>query len=200
MRRHRGCLYVPLSLLAFLAAVWILHAQIFTLLGDALVEDDGPQKADCAVVLGGDGFGSRILKASQLAQAGYVPYIFVDGPSQLIGHESDMTIDYAEQKGYPASLFKAIGLPPQVSSTLTEAEYVGNILKQKGVRKILLVTSTYHTRRAAADFRRANPWLRVVVVAAPDPNFTPDGWWKNRDGEKTFVLEWTKTFATAVGF
>lgn len=182
-----------------IAAVWIFHAWIFTLLGSALVENDKPENADCAVVLGGDAFGARISKAAQLAQAGYVPYVLVDGPGMLIGHESDMTITYAEQKGYSANLFRPIWLPPGVNSTQAEARYVGNILKENGVKKILLVTSNYHTRRAARDFRDENPWLKVIAVAAPDHDFSPDGWWKNRDGEKTFLLEWTKTFATWVG-
>ena len=25
-----------------------------------------------------------------------------------------------------------------------------------------------------------------------DYDFSPDGWWKNREGEKTFLFEWTK--------
>ncbi len=150
-------------------------------------------------MLGGDGLGTRITKAAQLAQAGYVPYILVDGPSSLIGHESDMTITYAEQKGYPAYLFRPVWLPPGVNSTTAEAKYVGGILKENGVKKILLVTSNFHTRRAARDFRQANPWLKVVAVAAPDRDFSPGGWWKNREGQKTFLLEWTKTVATWVG-
>jgi uncharacterized SAM-binding protein YcdF (DUF218 family) len=177
----------------------MLRARIFSFLGSALVEDDGPQKADCALVLGGDGFGSRIVKAAQLAQAGHVPYVLVDGPSALIGHESDLTITYAEQKGYPAYLFRPIWLPPEVSSTEAEAKYVGRFLKENGVKKVLLVTSNYHTRRAARDFRHEDPWLQVVVVASPDRDFSADGWWKNREGEKTFLLEWTKTVATWVG-
>jgi len=168
-------------------------------LGRALVEDDGPQKADCAVVLGGDGSGTRILKAAQLARDGYVPYILVDGTNTLIGHESDVTITYAEQKGYPAYLFRPLWLAPQIHSTMAEAKYVGEFLRKQGARKILLVTSNFHTRRAAGDFRRVNPWLKVVVVSASEPDFDPNGWWKNREGEKTFLLEWTKTVATWVG-
>jgi hypothetical protein len=37
------------------------------------------------------------------------------------------------------------------------------------------------------------------MVAAPDLYFTPDGWWKNREGRKTFLLEWMKTVATWFG-
>lgn len=188
-----------LGIVLLISVIWACHTWIFTFFGSALVESDEPQKADCAVVLGGDSFGSRITKAAQLAKAGYVPYILVDGPGSLIGHESDMSITFAERQGYSANLFRPVWLPPGVSSTQTEAKYVGNILKENGVKKILLVTSNYHTRRAARDFRHENPWLTVVPIAAPDRDFSADGWWKNREGEKTFLLEWTKTVATWVG-
>ena len=188
-----------MAVAVFCAAILALHARMLTALGGALVEQDPLEKAQCAVVLGGDGFGQRIIRAAQLAKAGYVPSVMVDGPSALIGHESDMTITYAERQGYPASLFQPVWLPPGVNSTEAEARYIGDILKEKGICKILLVTSNYHTRRAARDFRRENRWLQVIAVAAPDRAFSPDGWWKSRDGQKTFLLEWTKTFATWMG-
>lgn len=172
---------------------------MLTALGSALVENDGPEKADAILVLGGDEAGFRILKAAQLARAGYAPYIIVDGPEVLGGHESDATIKYAEQKGYPGALFHPLFLPPEVSSTRTESEYVGRYLRQQNIRKLLLVTSNYHTRRAARLMRKLNPWLQVVVVAAPDSDFTPETWWKTREGQKTFLLEWTKTVAAWLG-
>ena len=162
--------------------------------GGALVEDDRPRKADCILVLGGDDFGLRTIKAAQLAQAGYAPYVLVDGVQSLLGNESEVTIEYAKRKGYPASLFRAVPLPPGVDSTETEVQYVANnILKKDNIRTVLLVTSNYHTHRAAHLMRSEAPWLNVIVVPAPDPFFTPAGWWKNRNGKKTFLLEWTKT-------
>ena len=163
------------------------------------MEDDGPQKADAILVLGGDEAGFRIVKAAQLAQAGYAPFVFVDGPKALVGHESDATIQYAEQNGYPDSLFRPLPLPPGVNSTQAESQYVGLFLKQEKIHRILLVTSNYHTRRAARLMRKANPWLQVMAVAAPDTFFTPGTWWKSRDGQKTFLLEWMKTVAAWLG-
>ncbi len=165
--------------------------------GNILVEDDGPQKAEAAVVLGGDDSGMRIIKAAQLAQAGYVPYVLVSGPKSLLGHESDMTIEYAERRGYPASLFRP--LPHNLNSTRSETAFIGKYLREHGIHKILLVTSNYHTHRAAYLMRKQNPGLQVVAVAAPDAFFTPGGWWQSRDGQKTFLLEWMKTVATRLG-
>jgi uncharacterized SAM-binding protein YcdF (DUF218 family) len=188
------------ALLLFALTVYLLRQQILTAAGVALVEDDGPQKADCILVLGGDAFGFRIVKAAQLAGMGYAPYVLVDGPKSLIGYESDAEIKYAVMRGYPASLFRAVPLPPEINSTSAEAEYVANnVLRPQGIRKILLVTSNYHTRRAARCIRGTAPWLTVAVVPAPDLNFTVNGWWKSREGKKTFLLEWTKTISEWLG-
>ncbi len=196
---RRGCGAFVL-LLILLAAVGLLFWKpILTGLGNALVEDDGVQKAEAAVVLGGDAAGVRILKAAELAQAGYVPVVIVDGPKSLMGYESDTTIKYAEQKGYPAALFQPLPMPPNVNSTGTEAVFVGKYLKSHGIRNILLVTSDYHTHRAAFLFRHLNSGLKLAVIPAPDPNFPLNLWWDSYAGRRTFFLEWTKTIAEYIG-
>ena len=172
----------------------MFRVRLLTAAGAALVENDAPEKADCVVALGGDDFGTRVVTAARLVQAGYAPKAFIDGTPSLEGYECDATVHYAVSKGFSLTLFETVPLPPRVDSTITEAEYVANnVLRRNNVHKVLLVTSNYHTRRAAHFFRKAAPWLQVVPVAAPDPFFTPGAWWKTRMGKKTFLLEWTKT-------
>jgi uncharacterized SAM-binding protein YcdF (DUF218 family) len=90
-------------------------------------------------------------------------------------------------------------LPSNADSTRTEAGIIGKYLREHHIRKMLLVTSNYHTRRAAKLMRKQNPAVWVVVVAAPDPFFRPSTWWRTRSGQKTFLFEWMKTAATALG-
>ena len=168
-----------------------------TAAGSLLVESGKPQQADAIVVLGGDEFGDRILTAAELQRKGYAPFVVVSGPPMLIGHQSDMTIEFAHRKGYPAEIFHpAVN---DLNSTRSEAQFLGQYLKQHDIQKILLVTSNYHTRRAAKLMRSENPRLEVTVIPSPDPFFTPSTWWRTRTGEKTFLYEWLKTFATALG-
>ena len=47
-------------------AIWFLRIQILAFLGNALVENDGPQKAQAIVVLGGDRPGVRITRRRSL--------------------------------------------------------------------------------------------------------------------------------------
>ena len=132
-----------------------------------------------------------------MQQAGYAPYVLVSGPPNLLGPESDETIEYARRQGYSTSLFRP--LPSNADSTRTETALIGKYLQAHGAKKIILVTSNYHTRRAAKLMRKQNPGVWTVVVPAPDPFFTPSGWWKTRSGQKTFLFEWMKTVATELG-
>ncbi len=176
---------------------WLFRAPLGTAAGSFLVESDKLQHADAIVVLGGDDFGNRIIRAAELQHQGYAPFVVVSGPPTLLGHESDNTIEYARRKGYPVSIFHPV--ENDLNSTRSESKFLGKYLKAHNIRKILLVTSNYHTRRAAKLMRTENPRLDVIVTPAPDPNFTPSTWWKTRDGKKTFLYEWLKTFATALG-
>jgi uncharacterized SAM-binding protein YcdF (DUF218 family) len=194
--RRRSFFYFLLSFILLLITGYMLRHPILAVLGRALVEDDGIEKADCILVPGGDSVGTRIVRAAQLARAGYAPYVFVDGPAGLMGHESDATIRYATLRGFPAALFKPVWLPQGLDSTSEEMKFVANgVLKQSNVKTVLLVTSNFHTRRAARFLRKAAPWLKVIAVPAPDPYFQSDAWWKTRNGKKTFLFEWTKTIS-----
>ena len=187
-----------LSVLALAALVVIFHSQILGALGGYLVREDAPQKADAAVVLAGDAWGNRILKAAQLERDGYVPKVLVSGPDGTYGlYESDLAIPFAVKHGYPESYFVAV--KNQARSTREEAVALLPEIRREGIRRLLLVTSNYHTRRAGRIFREAAPDLTIVVVGAPDQNYTPRGWWRNREAQKTFVAEWEKTIAGWLG-
>jgi len=176
----------------------VLRTQILSALGGYLVQADSPQKADAALVLAGDGWGNRILAAAELARDGYVPKVLVSGPDGAYGnHECDLAIPFAVKHGYPASYF--VHVEHEGRSTLAEAKVVLIEIRRMGIKRLLVVTSNFHTRRSGFIFRKLAPDLTILVVAAPDKNFTPDGWWHNREGQKTFLLEWQKTLANWFG-
>ena len=178
-------------------ATYLFKDRMLAGLGYALVEDEKPQKADAIVVLGGDVFGMRILKAAELAKAGYAPVVYVSGVPDLLGPESDKTIEFARRHGYPVSLFHAI--PNSANSTRAESHAIAVELHRHDVHSILLVTSNFHTGRAARLFRKEEPSFQLTVVAAPDAFFNPGRWWKTREGQKQFLFEGLKTIAAAVG-
>jgi uncharacterized SAM-binding protein YcdF (DUF218 family) len=183
-----------LILVAAAVLLVLFHTAILTAFGNFLVRDDPPAPSDMVVVLAGDGFGNRILKAAQLVKDGFAPHALISGPDGSYGnYECDLAIPFAVRAGYPESYF--IHFENHARSTEEETQALAAKLREMGVKKVILVTSTYHTRRSGKLLRRAAPDLDVRVVAAPDKFFQPDSWWRNREARKIFLLEWTKTVA-----
>ncbi|MGI8742793.1 MAG: YdcF family protein [Bryobacteraceae bacterium] len=176
-------------LVVFTSRLWL------TGLGNYLVDAGPPAHAELVVVLAGDSRGNRILKAAELVKNGYAPLALVSGPDDCCFglHESDLAIPFAVKHGYPPSYFLAF--PHNAHSTLEEEQLIVPELRRRGVHSIDLVTSNYHTHRAGRIFQSFATDFKVYVVAAPDPFFTPDTWWKTREGKKTFLQEWAKTIA-----
>jgi uncharacterized SAM-binding protein YcdF (DUF218 family) len=189
------------SLFAFLGlafTAWLSHALWLPWLGHALIRDEGPGKAEIAVVLAGDDSGHRVEKGAELVGAGYVPVALVSGPPYYGIHECDLAIALAVRKGYPAAWFSPF--PNSAHSTREEAAAILQELRRRGIHSFLLVTSDYHSARASRIYRAAmGGGFEMRVVAAPDAHFREGSWWRDREAQKIVLLEWTKTLATALG-
>jgi len=188
-------------LTALLLAAFLARSLWLPWLAWPLIRDEGPAKADIAVVLAGDYYGHRIEKAAELVRAGYVPAALVSGPSYYGVHECDLAIAMMVARGCPAQWF--IPLPNATLSTREEAAAVLAELRRRRVNSFLLVTSTYHSARAARTYRATEraqgggPELRVVT--APDEHFQPQSWWRGRESQKIVFIEWWKTVAAWLG-
>ena len=198
LRRFRGLLLVALGVAVAAVLLLATYPLWLAALGGYLVHSDAPVHADMIVVLAGDFTGSRIFTAGGLVRQGFAGKALISGPAGVYGiYESDLAIALAVRNGYPAAYFMAF--PNNSKSTASESAVVISELRRLHVHKIDLVTSNFHTRRAARIFRALAPDIEVHVVAAPDQYFTPDGWWKEREGRKTFFMEWAKTVGAWLG-
>jgi uncharacterized SAM-binding protein YcdF (DUF218 family) len=174
--------------------LFAFSGRILWSLGAMLNNGEPPRKADMIVVLGGDGFGSRILTAAELAREGYAPKVFVSGGADFYGHhESDLAVDFAVQHGYPRDVF--IASHYAALSTADEARADVRELRKLGVQRYLLVTSVYHTARASRTFRREGADLEIHAVSAPERYWHNGEWWKDREGRKLWLMEAVKTIA-----
>jgi len=195
-------LKIAIAVLAVALAVYLARAWWLTAIGSALIHNDGPAKADIAVVLGGDMWGHRIVCGGEMVRQGYVPVVLVSGPPGFYGlSESDLAIPFAVSKGYPKEWF--IAAPHRALSTKAEAPAVLAELERRNVHSFLLITSDFHTARARRIFlaaeRKMGGGPAFRTVAAPDQFFTAGTWWHSREAEKTVFIEWVKTVASALG-
>lgn len=184
-----GCLFILLA---------ITHVYWLRALGWFLVYQESPIQADAVVVLAGDFTGARITKAAELVKAGYAPKVIVSGPSGAYGvYECDLAIGFIVKRGYPAEWFHCFR--NEVRSTVAEAEAITAELHRLNIRRFLLVTSNFHTRRSHEIFKNAARNFEFRTIAAPHMYFDPDNWWREREARKAFLFEWMKTVATWVG-
>jgi len=181
------------------AAVLILsHALWLAALGAFLVRGEQPCPVEMVVVLAGDLYGHRILKGAELVRQGFAPRVLVSGPAGHYGfYESELAIAFAIRHGFPPDYF--IALPNFSNSTQEEAVDVLDELRRRNVRRFLIVTSDFHTRRAGSIYRAQASGMQFRMVAAPDEYFRADTWWRSRQGRKACVLEWLKTVSEWIG-
>lgn len=163
-----------------------------------LVDSESPRKADAVVVLAGDGAGNRVLKGAALVREGYAPKLVISNSNDYYGHpESELAADFAAEHGYDRATMVLVHT--HQSSTMQEATNIVPLLRSMGIRTMLLVTSPSHTGRATRIFHRVAPDLEIHPVAAPDPRWCRGYWWTDRECEKTWALEASKSFTDLFG-
>lgn len=197
-RSRRGRWLITYAVILIVLAVcarWFL----LPFAGSFIVKADAPVKAPVAVVLAGDSYGYRIVRAAELVRDGFAGKVLVGGGPWVYGlYESDLAIRYAVTQGFPESYFEP--LHDEVHSTQEEAHSIVLELKRRGIRKALVVTSDFHTRRAGRIFRHTAPWLDLRMIAAPDRYFRAASWWQDRESGKHVFTEWTKLAAFTFDF
>jgi uncharacterized SAM-binding protein YcdF (DUF218 family) len=163
-------------------------------LGHFLVCDQAPQHADVVLVLGGNFYGARVLKGADLAIRGYAPFALFSGPPYQGRPEGDVAIGFLAEHGYPTANFQSVNI--YARSTIEEAEAVCPELSRRGLKRVLLVTASYHSRRAAIVFRLFCPGIQFISVPAPDPEYQADTWWMDARSREHFFSEWARILGT----
>jgi uncharacterized SAM-binding protein YcdF (DUF218 family) len=168
-------------------------------LGAYLVDAQPAERADAILVLAGDQRCNRVVRGGELVRDGFAPRALVSSPHALYGvPEGELAVNCAVMRGQSRDRYEIVKIEGE--STLEEAERFAPLLRGRGIRKLLIVTSESHTRRAGSVFRaRLGPDVTVRMVGVPDPYFRVDSWWKHHEGREIVFFEWTKTVATALG-
>lgn len=189
------CLLAAVTLLVLLSRnTWLPW------IGEWLVSSDTPEPADLIVVLGGDFWGRRVVEGAELGLRGYAPHVMISGPDYrwhgIPVPEGEMAIDFLMEKGYPRALFWSFR--HHAASTIEEAKALVPEFKRLKAKRVLIVTSNYHSRRASLVFHAVLPFSEVRVVGVPEENFRPESWWKTPASRKLTQSEWSKIMGTVV--
>lgn len=191
---QRGGIFFRLIALAFvvvlLGVVYLARRPLLRMAGGFWIVDEAPQASDAIVILGDDTYlGERAALAADLYHAGWAPRIIASGRylrsyasiAELMEHD-------LKERGVPAGAI--VRFAHRGENTRLEALAIGGLLQERGWKRVLVVTSNYHTRRARYICERGFPRSTLLrVIAAPDSEYPPDSWWESRNGLKHFFLE-----------
>ena len=194
MRKLRSLLVVFLLIIV----AWLSGPIWLPWLGHSLIAQDQPFKADAIAILAGDSLGERMGRAVELAREQYAPIILVSSSGKEFDSvEGELAINWAVKRGAPREWFVLV--EHQADSTVEECIVLESECRKRGIRKLLLVTSEFHTGRARRILRRVAPQLEVRAVGSRTAAYDPDSWWKNRPSRKIWLLEASKTIADFLG-
>jgi uncharacterized SAM-binding protein YcdF (DUF218 family) len=150
-----------------------------------------PRRSDVIVILAGE-TEKRPARGLELLSQGFAPRLILDVPADTTIYQWSQ-LELAQK--YVESLPQAVAVslcPIHALSTKGEAQEVSGCLEKVGVRRVLLVTSDFHTRRTRSTFKRLCPQYDFSVAAAFDEREFGAKWWRRRQWAKVNFDEWIR--------
>lgn len=206
MRRHGRTWLAVLALMVVIPLAVILTAVAVRGtargLARALVVDEPLQRADTIFVLASQRM-SRTIEAGALFREGWAPQIILspndsadwsrvmEAAGIRIPGFSDLQISALVQMGVPRESIHELGAEP--ASTFDEARQISELARTRGWSRIIVVTSSYHTRRASLYLRRQeHAGLEFVVRRTRFEKIHTDRWWRMPGERIDVALEYLK--------
>lgn len=158
--------------------------------GSFLVVDE-PRPSDVILVLAGE-TDRRPELALQLLAKGYARRVVLDVSTNSKLYEFtqiQLARKYIQDLPQGASFSVC---PIDGLSTKDESKDAEKCLAREGAKRVLIVTSDFHTRRALSIYRREVPGHDYSVAAARNAEQFGVRWWTHRQWAKIFMDEWLR--------
>lgn len=209
-RRPPGGTFRRIILPASIVILLGLGTYGFFELGSFIAREDPLQKADAILVLAGSQI-NRQLEGADLYLAGYSARLIL---SQDSGEEAlealaargvafatdvERARDTLLQLGIPRD---ALLVPPRIhTNTAAEAITLRELAVAQGWRRVIVVTSRYHLRRARFAFRRElrGTGVDVLMRGTRYEGMHPNEWFKHRRDIREIVAEMPRLVAYVMG-
>jgi uncharacterized SAM-binding protein YcdF (DUF218 family) len=179
------------------------RSPLLVKLGEYLIIEHEPRKADLIVCLGGPGVVNS-LGAIDAYKKGLAPYIFrarelePDGLDYMKGrvetYPTNFDLFAIAARGFEIPEEVILSANERVGSTIEEARLVHRFALERKCTSIILVTSLMHSRRAYLTFKKVFKDDQVTIISLPSHYqlFNPKDWWKKRTYTKELIIEYQK--------
>lgn len=192
----RRVVVVVLALAVVAAALVVPVAGRFLVVADPL-----PDRADAIVVLAGS-IRDRALEAARLYRTGIAPRVVVTRETLPSGDSAlrEAGVELPESDALLRRALGGLGVPPsaivtlrrRAQSTATEANTIARWACAHGMRRLVVVTSPSHTRRARLVLGRALGPTVALTMRPSRARFAASRWYAVRRDAKLVLSEWQK--------
>ena len=194
------------------AAIVLVTLMVFAIAraGMSLRVSDPLQKADAIVVIGGR-LPFRAMHAATLYNQRLAPEVWLTMPNrnaaeiemEKLGIHPVMEHVYSqavlEKQGVPTDAIRVI--PGRNNNTATEMRTIGAYARTRGVSRVILVTSNYHSRRVRTLWRKFNGLSPEAIIQYTDAEpFDPQRWYADSADAWTVSREWFGLLNAWLGF
>lgn len=196
----RRLVFAAASFVGAAAILWFARASILTAVATFLTVEDTLTLADVILMFPGEA-NVRPTRAAELYGAGLAPTIVlprVQNPDrESLGVMPDITRIAAaamQRLGVPRDAVVVLRTPGGSTSTRDDVRIFREYVERHDVRRVIAVTSMYHTRRAQRVLRRGLDGLPVEIMMAPAPehHFSEENWWRTERGMVVYFREYVK--------
>lgn len=197
--KGRGAYYWLGVLLLLIICAAVFHEYLLTKAASVLIHEDKLEKADAVFVLGGNAW-ERGKEAARLYRQGYASRIICTGEHiyndlkivKIHLSESGLTRLQVINSGVPPD--SVISLP-KATSTREEAFVILDYARSKGYKKVILVSSSFHTRRVRYSFSKVFKSSGIsIIIHGAGATYNESNWWKLEAGLIAVNNEYIKLF------
>jgi len=177
----------------------IFKTPILQSFSNFLIKQDPPERVDLIVALSGSAY-DRGNEAADLLKKGYANRIVCPGGNLetillALGdtlYESDVCKKDIVRNGVADSLVTVLHYG---TSTREEADTILGYCKEHQIKKIIVVTTLFHTRRAGSVYKNrfAKEGITVLMRGAHASDYDENYWWQGEYGLINLNNEYMKT-------
>ena len=193
------------ALVAGAGLAYLFVPELLVWSGTLLIAEVEPFPADAIVILGGGG-PDRAREAADLFNDGLAPRVLItteeapDNYRELAELGIELVLPYENYlrvlNGFGVTEEDIVRIEDSSSESMDELLGVRRFAADRGWRRLIVVTSNYHSRRALliTDFVFDAEW-QIAVIGSRYSEFRPNGWWREVRHVRTFLIEFQKLLA-----
>jgi uncharacterized SAM-binding protein YcdF (DUF218 family) len=152
------------------------------------------EKADAIIAISGGDTQARTAEAIRLQKEGWAQNLIFSGAAKDPNSPSNALV--MKRGAIAAGIApSSIDVEELAMNTIGNATGTVKIINERHYKKIILVTSKYHQRRAGLEFQRLlGNYVLIINHPAPnDRNWPAKSWWLHPDSLLLGVVETVKT-------